>query len=106
MGRGGEEETTTTAKMEIDLSLKIDSDDEQQEEKDQEEAEIRAAKERVNSDKEEVPAEATSGEIEDDASMVEISLPDNTKTKEVSNFPLTEKLSRSKSTKFPSLILL
>lgn len=105
MGRGGEEETTTTAKMEIDLSLKIDSDDEQQEEKDQEEAE-RAAKERVNSDKEEVPAEATSGEIEDDASMVEISLPDNTKTKEVSNFPLTEKLSRSKSTKFPSLILL
>ncbi|XP_027348425.1 probable WRKY transcription factor 9 [Abrus precatorius] len=81
--------------MEIDLSLKIDTDDEQKEEK----AEAAKEDERVIEDdeeemaqilsdnKEEVP-EATSGVIEDDASVVETSLQDNTKTKELSEIQM------------------
>ncbi|KAL5174995.1 putative WRKY transcription factor 9 [Glycine soja] len=82
MGRSREK----PSKMEIDLSLKIDTDDEHNEEVD----------ERVKEDNEEEMAqtpdnnkelevhEATAGEIEDDASVVETSLQDNTKAKELS----------------------
>lgn len=81
MGRSREK----PSKMEIDLSLKIDTDDEHNEEVD----------ERVKEDNEEEMAqtpdnnkelevhEATAGEIEDDASVVETSLQDNTKAKAV-----------------------
>ncbi|TKY59565.1 WRKY transcription factor 9 [Spatholobus suberectus] len=89
MGRGREKPT----EMEIDLSLKIDTDDEQIEEED-EEAEAAKVDERVKENeeeemaqipdnKEEVP-EATAGEIEDDTSVIETFLQDNTKTKELS----------------------
>lgn len=65
--------------MEIDLSLKIESDDEQNEE---EEKVGELVKE---DDMEEMVHEVpTAGEVEeDDASVVEISLQDNTKTREV-----------------------
>lgn len=83
MGRGKEPQ-----KMEIDLSLNIDVDNENEGEataaakvddrvKEDEKEEIAQTQ-----DKEEVP-EATAGEIEDDASVVEISLQDNTKAREV-----------------------
>ncbi|KAK7400249.1 hypothetical protein VNO78_11451 [Psophocarpus tetragonolobus] len=73
-------------KMDIDLSLKIDTtDDEPKEEieervKDDEEKEMAQI---PDNNKEEVP-EATAGEIEDDTSVIETSLQDNTKTKELS----------------------
>ncbi|CAJ1935935.1 unnamed protein product [Sphenostylis stenocarpa] len=81
MGRGPEKHTN----MEIDLSLKIDSDHEQNAQvdvqvKDSDEEEMAQI---PDNNKEEVP-EATAGEIEDDASVVETSLQDNTKTKELS----------------------
>ncbi|RDX91128.1 putative WRKY transcription factor 9, partial [Mucuna pruriens] len=88
MGRGREK----PSKMEIDLSLKIDTDDEQieEEEEKQEAKEDEPVKEddeeemaQIPDNKEEVP-EATAGEIEDDASVIETSLQDNTKTKELS----------------------
>jgi len=79
MGRG-----QNPTKMEIDLSLKIDTDDEQ---KAQVDAQVKEYNQEEmaqipDNNKEELP-EATAGEIEDDASVVETSLQDNTKTKEV-----------------------
>ncbi|KAK7363224.1 hypothetical protein VNO77_05357 [Canavalia gladiata] len=84
MGRG-EEHT----KMEIDLSLKIDStDDEQKEEAAKVDERVKEDDEeemtQILPDNKEEVREATSGEIEDDASEVETSLQDNTKTKELS----------------------
>ncbi|ESW31023.1 hypothetical protein PHAVU_002G202500 [Phaseolus vulgaris] len=73
-------------KMEIDLSLKIDTDDEQKAQADEQLKEYNQeemAQIPDNNNKEEVP-ETTAGEIEDDASVVETSLQDNTKTKELS----------------------
>lgn len=62
--------------MEIDLSLKIDNNEQK------EEAKVDDKRVKVN-DKEEVP-EATTGEIEDDSSLVvELSLQECTKTNEV-----------------------
>ncbi|XP_061373183.1 probable WRKY transcription factor 9 [Gastrolobium bilobum] len=81
----GREEKPT--KMEIDLSLKIDSDDEQKEEAAKVDERMKEDDDKEEMaripDKEEVP-EATAGEIEDDASVVEISMQDNTKTRELS----------------------
>ncbi|KEH31297.1 WRKY family transcription factor [Medicago truncatula] len=63
--------------MEIDLSLKIDSDDEQEEEVDRELVKEDDEKEEVH--------EATAGEIEDDdASVIQLSLQDDTKIKQLS----------------------
>jgi len=70
---GREEESK---KMEIDLSLKIDSDDDREEELDHDQL----VKE--DDEKEEVH-EATAGEIEDDASVIQLSLQDDTKIKQV-----------------------
>ncbi|XP_004504739.1 WRKY transcription factor 72A isoform X2 [Cicer arietinum] len=64
-------------KMEVDLSLKIDSNDEQE----VEEAKVDHEHVMKEDDKEEVH-ETTAGEIEDDASIIQFSLQDNTKTKE------------------------
>jgi len=78
-------------KMEIDLSLKIDTDDEQKAQADEQLKEYNQeemAQIPDNNNKEEVP-ETTAGEIEDDASVVETSLQDNTKTKEVLVFSLS-----------------
>uniref|UniRef100_A0A0R0JZK7 WRKY domain-containing protein n=1 Tax=Glycine max TaxID=3847 RepID=A0A0R0JZK7_SOYBN len=81
MGRSREKPT----KMEIDLSLKIDTDDEHKEEEDErvKEDEEQEMAQIQDNNKEEIP-EATAGEIEDDASVIETSLQDNTKTKELS----------------------
>nr|KYP47924.1 putative WRKY transcription factor 9 [Cajanus cajan] len=72
--------------MEIDLSLKIDTDDEQKQDMDEsvkeDEEEEKMTQIPDNNNKEEVP-ETPTGEIEDDASVVETSLQDNTKTKEL-----------------------
>jgi len=71
--------------MEIDLSLKIDADDEQKPEVDEQIKECNEDEEMaqiLDHNKEEVP-EAAAGEIEDDASVVQTSLQDNTKSKEV-----------------------
>ncbi|XP_020234553.1 probable WRKY transcription factor 9 [Cajanus cajan] len=82
MGRGREK----PSKMEIDLSLKIDTDDEQKQDMDEsvkeDEEEEKMTQIPDNNNKEEVP-ETPTGEIEDDASVVETSLQDNTKTKEL-----------------------
>ncbi|XP_027917344.1 probable WRKY transcription factor 9 [Vigna unguiculata] len=72
--------------MEIDLSLKIDADDEQKPEVDEQIKECNEDEEMaqiLDHNKEEVP-EAAAGEIEDDASVVQTSLQDNTKSKELS----------------------
>ncbi|KAL2343748.1 hypothetical protein Fmac_005033 [Flemingia macrophylla] len=82
MGRGREK----PSRMEIDLSLKIDTDDEQKQDVDEsvkEDEEEEKTAQTQDNNKEEVP-EATAGEIEDDASVIETSLQDNTKTKELS----------------------
>lgn len=71
-------------KMEVDLSLKIDSNDEQE----VEEAKVDHEHVMKEDDKEEVH-ETTAGEIEDDASIIQFSLQDNTKTKEVYHFSLS-----------------
>lgn len=93
MGRSREK----PSKMEIDLSLKIDTDDEHKEEEDErvKEDEEQEMAQIQDNNKEEIP-EATAGEIEDDASVIETSLQDNTKTKEVIIFFIIN-MSRSKS---------
>ncbi|KAK2437467.1 WRKY transcription factor [Trifolium repens] len=77
MGREEEE----SKKMEINLSLKIDSDDDEQGEEVEKIEDHDQVKEDEN--KEEVH-EATAGEIEDDSSVIQPSLQDNSKTKELS----------------------
>ncbi|CAJ2678005.1 unnamed protein product [Trifolium pratense] len=72
---GREEESKN---MEINLSLKIDSDDDEQGEEVEDHDQVKA-----DDEKEEVH-EATAGEIEDDSSVIQLSLQDNTKTKELS----------------------
>ncbi|PNY02583.1 WRKY family transcription factor, partial [Trifolium pratense] len=62
--------------MEINLSLKIDSDDDEQGEEVEDHDQVKE-----DDEKEEVH-EATAGEIEDDSSVIQLSLQDNTKTKE------------------------
>ncbi|KAG2409884.1 WRKY transcription factor 9 WRKY DNA-binding protein [Vigna angularis] len=72
--------------MEIDLSLKIDADDEQKPQLDEQVKEYNHEQKMpqiLDHNKEEVP-EAAAGEIEDDASVVQTSFQDNTKTKELS----------------------
>ncbi|KAK7260369.1 hypothetical protein RIF29_26358 [Crotalaria pallida] len=72
--------------MEIDLSLKIDADaDDHDVHNEAAEAGAKVNERVKENNKEEVP-EATAGEIEDDddASVVELSLQDNTKTRELS----------------------
>lgn len=109
MGRGREK----PSKIDIDLSLKIDTDDDDDEQI-EEAAEDAKVDERVKEDdeeemaqipdnKEEVP-EATAGEIEDDSSVIEISLQENTKTKEVIII-FSSSLSRSKSITINSSLL-
>lgn len=78
MGRGEE-----PIKMEIDLSLNIDADEHMF--KDEEVKEYGEEEMARKQDKEEVP-EATAGEIEDDSSVVEISMQETTKTREVQTF--------------------
>ncbi|KAK7319354.1 hypothetical protein RJT34_04074 [Clitoria ternatea] len=75
-------------KMEIDLSLKIDTDD-HYEQKEEAAAKVDdRVKEKemttIPDNKEELVPEATAGEVEDDASVVETFFQDNTKTKELS----------------------
>ncbi|MCH91895.1 WRKY family transcription factor [Trifolium medium] len=70
---GREEESK---KMEINLSLKIDSDDDEQGEEVEDH-------DQVKEDEKEEVHEATAGEIEDDSSLIQLSLQDNTKTKEI-----------------------
>ncbi|GAU24163.1 hypothetical protein TSUD_83980 [Trifolium subterraneum] len=73
-----EREEEESKKMEIDLSLKIDSDD------DDEQVEEIEDHDQVKEDEKEEVHEATPGEIEDDSSVIQLSLQDNTKTKELS----------------------
>ncbi|KAI4296278.1 hypothetical protein L6164_036249 [Bauhinia variegata] len=80
MGREEEKEENET-EMEIDLSLKIDAKQKQKEEEEEEEDEHEQVE---MDDKEEATAETTAGEIEDDASVVELSLPTNTNQRELS----------------------
>lgn len=77
--------------MEIDLSLKIDADDDDDEQKPQVDEQVKEYNHQqkmpqiLDHNKEEVP-EAAAGEIEDDASVVQTSFQDNSKTKEVLNY--------------------
>lgn len=93
MGRDKERE------MEIDLSLKVDGkeqevpevEEEEEQEKDQDEQEQEQANdrkpERHERDAEEA-AEATTGEVDDDASVADqVSLQESMKTKEVNLYP-------------------
>ncbi|XP_019447564.1 PREDICTED: probable WRKY transcription factor 9 isoform X2 [Lupinus angustifolius] len=86
MGKEEEEEFT---KMEIDLSLKIDPDEHNEEEEEEAKVDERVeendeVQEIARKENNEYVPEAIGGEIEDDASVVELSLQDNTKTKELS----------------------